>query len=159
MENILLPVITEVEWEGWERDKDIEIDLWEEMRALDVERKGWSERMLRDWLRLVVEEKKQRQRYWELVTGWFEGHGVMIGGENRAQERVYEAMVEEEAYRRWCWWAMMRECQGFGDKGGYDEWRRRDRERLGWYKEILVNLGYEKESEDSAEEEQEDEVF
>ena len=63
-----LPVLEEVRWEGWEMDCEVEEDLWEEMRALNVRVQGWCERRMRDWLRLVEEEKRWRREWFKIPT-------------------------------------------------------------------------------------------
>ena len=98
---------------------------------------------MRSWLLLVSEENDARRRWWELLEGWFLGRGIEVGGENRAQEKVYEAMVNEETLRRWSWWIWARDS-GWGDRGRFVEWMKWEgaEETVQRYQEILVALGY-----------------
>ena len=127
-----LPVLQTVvddegRWEGWEEWREMEEDSWVEYLAL--RRGGWSEVRWREWLRVAQEERRQRQRWWDLVELWAtERWGGIVGGETTAADLVWQVMRSEEVIRRLSWNVNMRQA-GWGMV--VQEWARRWWRR--WY--------------------------
>ena len=68
----------------------MEEDIWVEYLAL--RRGGWSEVRWREWLRVAQEERRQRQRWWDLVELWAtERWGGIVGGYTTAADLVWQA--------------------------------------------------------------------
>ena len=120
----VLPTVRTILWEGWHEERLLEEDVWGEQRALQRRGWTWTRRML--WLGSLAEERARRRHWWEAVKVYFIMLGVMIGGQNTAQERVLDAMLDEERYRRLWWQAWMRRTQGFGEDWGawWRRWRK-----------------------------------
>ena len=70
--------------------REMEEDIWVEYLAL--RRGGWSEVRWRELLRVAQEQRRQQQRWWDLVELWAtERWGGIVGGETIAADLVWQA--------------------------------------------------------------------
>ena len=98
----VLPVVEEMQYEGWNQWRQLEEDVWREEAAL--RREGWSEQRWRRWQRILLEEVATRRAWWELLQRWCATRwGRVMGGRDWREEAVWEAARDEEAARR-LWW-------------------------------------------------------
>jgi hypothetical protein len=92
MDDVVLPVIDDIPFEGWSSWWQVEEDLWTEAAALRrdlIEAEEWhsgwptalrrrhAQLRRRQWQQLLVEEARMRREWWQLLVQW---SGVRWGG-------------------------------------------------------------------------------
>ena len=133
-----LPVLQEVEWNGFREDAAAERSLFDEHLAL--RRHGWSEVRWRFWLGEAHEELRMREDWWHRICDYAMSRWGVLGGRDHVEEKMWQCFYGEELWRRYKWARWMMDA-GFGDdplvwRAAHDEHYRRGLQRC-W-----ANLGF-----------------
>ena len=113
-----LPVLQEVEWNGFTEHAAAERSLFDEHLAL--RRYGRSEIRWSIWLRHVLEELRMREDWWHRICDYAMARWGVLGGRDRVEEKMWQCFYGDELWRRYKWARWMMDS-GFGDDPS--EWR------------------------------------
>ena len=110
--DVLLPVLEQVSWAGFEYDKEAEADVFQEDQAM--QRLGWTENLAKVWLTLLSKELQTRDNWWHFLQQYAnERWNGDIRGSSDVQADLRKMFFLEEHVRRLDWNLHMRHM-GFG---------------------------------------------